>query len=189
MFLRTDHSAIQGWSGEGSRVRGTWGRGNKPTKHLRRSSISLIPRLKLWDLCSKNLRPPRKGSNTNFPISMPIQVPQYRRTTGARSIRMGLYNKTRPSLVGWSKEPLRSTCDLVRFRRRQLTNIPTCSRCCARCRENRCLLLSKHDEPIRNVGRMVLSWMNADTKLAAEKGGAKLGNKLFHGVGAIAEPP
>ena len=35
---------------------------------------------------------------------------------------------------------------------------------------------------------MILPWMNADAKLAAEKRGTKLGNQLFHGVGAITEP-
>ena len=35
---------------------------------------------------------------------------------------------------------------------------------------------------------MVLSWMNADAKLAAEKSGTKLGNQFLHRISAIAEP-
>lgn len=86
------------------------------------------------------------------------------------------------------KELLRGTGSFVGFCRRQLPEETARGRCRARCREDCGFLLSKHNEPTSYISRMILSWMNADAKLAAEKGGTKLGNQLFHGVRIVTEP-
>src|SRR5216683_336669 len=62
-----------------------------------------------------------------------------------------------------------------------------CSTCFGSRREDCPRVVAQHLEPRAHIGSVIQPWRVSDAKIGAQERRTELGNKLFHGIGVVAE--